>query len=228
MKSVALFDLDNTLINGFSYKGLVRQHALEGLSDPSVVVASDRMFEDHKAGTTDYETTIANLLKLQAQSLRGQAYGDVLKSTMRFYEDNEDFHSFVPRIFDLLRDTHDLHLVTGEAQFVGEAVVKQFGLNGYKATEFEVIRGIFTGHVASLLANRGEKRDTTQDLLTTYGLRGSFAFGDSEGDIGMLGAVNYPICIDPNPGLEAYAQAHSWPIASPDTVLTVVETALAA
>ena len=54
--------------------------------------------------------------------------------------------------------------------------------------------------------------------MAKYGKRSSFAFGDSEGDIGMLETVQHPICVNASSGLQKVASEKGWNIKKPEEV----------
>ena len=79
-----------------------------------------------------------------------------------------------------------------------------------------------SGSVNSYLASRHEKHDAIKHLMQGHGVKNSFAFGDSEGDIEMLRAVEYPICLNTTDGLRAIAAEKSWHMPSTDEVTELI------
>jgi HAD superfamily phosphoserine phosphatase-like hydrolase len=223
MRSIILADMDNTLCDGFSYFDLLTQQVDQGIIEPAILAGATSLLAAHKNGSIAYEETITGLLNIYAAGLKGKSYTEVAASTAQFYANTPIFYDYVTPLFDRFRSTHDLYLVTGEPQFVAEAVVDRFSLDGYCATEYEVDNGIFTGGVINYLALRHEKLTAVQKLLGGHSLTDSIALGDAEGDIEMLGAVEHPICVNPNAGLIAYANQKNWPISNPENVLSIIE-----
>lgn len=70
-------------------------------------------------------------------------YDAILESTKQFYNMSDKFFDYVHPTIKKLKSTHDIALVTGEPQFVAEAVKELFGANSYYSTEYEVIGGTF-------------------------------------------------------------------------------------
>lgn len=221
-KQIALFDIDNTLYNGFSYFALLDKQADEGLINSSVPAQAKACMQKYKAGQQDYESTIVELLDIYAAALRGVAYDQVLSATKEFYKSSDKFFNYVDPTIKLLEPTRDISLVTGEPQFVARAVADLFGISTYYSSEYEVKRGVFTGRVTRYLASRHEKLAAIKHLMHGHGIKGSFAFGDSEGDIEMLRAVEHPICLNPTPELRAIAKQHGWHLPSLDQVQQLV------
>ena len=227
MKSIALFDFDNTLYDGFSYFDLLHKQTDEGLLAPGTLLTANEAMSGYKSGATTYEEAVVSLLDIYAEGLKGKSYKAVCDSTHEFYRDSQKVYSFAHKIFDLLRVTHDICLVTGEPQFIAESIADIHGLDSHYSTQYEVVDGVFTGGITSYLASRHEKHDAIRHLLQGYQAGGSFAFGDSEGDMEMLAAVENPVCINPNAGLRKRATQHGWPCVEPGQVEALVSNLLA-
>jgi HAD superfamily hydrolase (TIGR01490 family) len=210
LKSIALFDIDNTMYDGFSYFEVLEKQANEGLIGKRVLNDAKASMQKYKSKLQDYETTIVELLDIYALGLKGENFDDVLGSTKEFYQNSKKFFSYTKPTIEELRTSHDIALVTGEPQFVAEAVAELFGLKSYYCTEFEVRAGKFTGSVKSYLASRHEKHNAIKHLMRGHGAKNSFAFGDSEGDIEMLRAVEHSICLNCTDGLCAIAEKEHW------------------
>ena len=222
-KSVALFDIDNTMYDGFSYFELLEKQVSESLINKQVLDDAKASMQKYKSKLQDYETTIVELIDIYAGGLKGKEYGAVFESTKQFYRSTEKFFPYVKPTIKELRGSHDIALVTGEPQFVAEAVAELFGVKSYYCTEYEIQGGKFTGRVKDYLASRHEKHDAIRHLMQGHGIKNSFAFGDSEGDIEMLRAVEYPICLNCTDGLHAVAENEGWHMPDMQEVVELVE-----
>jgi len=209
-KPIALFDIDNTIYDGFSYFGFLEKQVAENLIKQPVLDEARASLKRHKSQLQDYETTIIELLDIYAAGLKGVAYEAILQSTKEFYAHSDKFYDYVRPAMHTLQSSHDISLVTGEPQFVAQAVGELFGVQSYYSTQYEVADGLFTGKITSYLASRHEKHDAIKHLMEGHGVSKSFAFGDSEGDIEMLRAVQFPICINPTDGLQSIAAKEGW------------------
>lgn len=227
MKPVALFDFDNTLYHGFSYFDLLQKQTEEGLLRPHIVRTAHDAMEEYKSGTIEYEETVVRLLDIYAAGLKGKAYATIYDSTHEFYRNSTKVYDFTRKVFNLLRATHNICLVTGEPQFIAQSIADIYGFEDYYATEYQVADGTFTGSIVTYLASRYEKHTAINHLLQDHRAQGSFAFGDSEGDMEMLAAVEYPICINPTAGLRERASQHDWLCVEPGQVEAAVAGLLA-
>jgi len=178
----------------------------------SLEVLTDALatMQKYKAKLQGYETTVLELLNIHAAGLKGVKYEVVLAAAKRFFKQSDKFFDYVAPTIVALKKSHDIAIVTGEPQFVAEAVRELFGAGSYYSSQYEVIKGVFTGKVASYLALRHEKHQAIGHLMQKHGAGHSFAFGDSEGDIEMLAAVEHPVCLNATDGLRAIAQERGW------------------
>jgi|GEM_PF-116043 len=224
IRSIAFFDIDNTIYQGFSYFELLEKQIVENLIAEQVLTDARAIMQRYKAKAQDYEATIIELLDVYAAGLKGVAYDTVLQSAKEFYATSTKFFEYAKPTIDILRESHDLALVTGEPQFVAEAVREQFGMQLYYATEYEVQDGVFTGAVANYLASRHEKHAAIKHLMLGHGAKNSFAFGDSDGDIEMLRVVEYPICLNVTDRLRSVAEKEGWHLPMANEVVTLVKS----
>lgn len=214
-RSLGLFDIDKTLYNGYIVFPLVKVHEREGLIVPEATQAIDRSFASYRSGEISYEAFARMLLIHWADGLSGMPYSQVLESTRDFVRTQEtNFFPFARPFLERLQNTHDIYLVTAEADFVGQAVTEQLGATGHISTIFETENGIFTGSMARSLAGREEKRTAIEPLIDRYPQLRSIAGGDSDGDIDMLSAVENPFCVVPAEALRIHAEQRGWAIAS--------------
>ena len=225
-RAIAFFDIDNTIYKGFSYFELLETQAAEGLIERHVLTQATACMQKYKIKRQDYETTVVLLLDIYAAGLKGVAYNAVLESTKRFYQLSDKFFSYVAPTITELKSTHDIILVTAEPQCIAQAVSELFGADSHYSTQYGVADGVFTGVVTSYLASRREKHDAIKHLVAGRAKQ-SFAFGDSEGDVEMLQAVEYPICLNATEGLRAIAAEKGWPMPNTNEVPRLVAELLA-
>ena len=227
-RKIALFDIDGTIYEGKVIFPLAEYQLKEGTINKSCL---DKLYNDselYKSGRVNYEILIANLLIHWAKGLKGGSYNMILKQTKRFFGDKGNkFFPFLKPILILLEKTYDIYFVTGEPQFVAKAVFELFKIKGIISSELEVKDGVFTGRVRSFLAKHEEKQTAIKELLESHHLKHSFAFGNAEGDIEMLNSVDFPICINPTPGLREIAIRRNWQIVKPGSVEKIVSILLA-
>lgn len=224
-RRIAFFDIDKTIYNGYLIFPVAEHFLNKEIITKDTV---DLLYQDlflYRSKRIDYETTIDNFNFHFAQGLKGQSPEAVLHAAAALLSAREgtNFFPFTGPLFHMLQETHDIYFVTGELQFVGEGVANYFSVQGYVSSEMEIQDTIFTGNIERSLARKEGKRDAVETLLSTYPLPNSMAFGDSEGDIAMLGMVDHAFCINATEGLLEMAKLKGWNIVTPDSIIPAVK-----
>lgn len=224
-RRVALFDIDKTIYDGYLIFPLAEYFFKESIVSRDVVDALLQDLHLYKARQVDYETSVENFNNHWAAGLRNHDPELILRATKAFLGTHEGnrFFSFARPLLRLLKKTHDIYFVTGEVQFVGEAVAERFSAHGFISSEMEVDNGRFTGNVNRSLARREGKREAIERLVKAYPYEGSLGFGDSEGDIEMLNNVAHAFCINATEGLHEVAAAKGWHVVTPRSIREEVE-----
>lgn len=210
-RSVALFDIDRTAYEGYLLFAIVQQQAEDGLISDEAQEKVDALKKAYEDGSLDYESMVEGVLNKWAEGLEGKSVEEVEDHTEKYLRGQGNrFYPYVLGVVDLLKDSHDIHFVTGEPQFVAGKTAEMYGAHGFLSTEFETRDGMFTGKVNSALSHGPHKLKAIRELLASHSREKSFAFGDSEGDIDMLEAVEYAVCIKPTPKLAKIASEKGW------------------
>ena len=227
-RRVAFFDIDKTIYDGYLIFPLAEHFLAEGIVGNDTVELLYRDLALYRSGREDYETTIANFNSHFALGLGGCTADIVFAATERLVEGREAgrFFAFAGPLTAMLGKTHDIYLVTGELQFVGWAVAKHFSVKGFVSSVTEERDGVFTGVVTRSLARKEDKASAIERLFKTYPRRGSMAFGDSEGDVEMLGRVEHAFCINATEGLARVALERKWNVVTPLSIIEAVRPIL--
>ncbi|HSX44935.1 MAG TPA: haloacid dehalogenase-like hydrolase [Candidatus Saccharimonadales bacterium] len=209
-KPYALFDIDDSMYDGLSLIPLMNWQVSNGIITPESLWESEfaRVGYREDRGNFQHENATQTLLQLYAQALKGARYSDVQSSTNEFYKQTNGFYDFVAPTVEALSKTHDIAIVTGEPQFIAEAVKNRFSIETSFSSEYEVDEGFVTGAITSYLATRHEKREAIAPFVNSRRYEGSFAFGDSDNDTEILKAAEHAVCIKPNARLNITKKAH--------------------
>lgn len=205
---ISCFDIDGTLSEGLLFVPLVRsEHSSGYLRDDSFARINEFLVA-YKSGELEYEVAVEKLLLAHAEGLRGEKYQDLKVHAERFLESHERelFHKFGREVISILKTEHRVFVVTSEPQYLAEAVADMFGIQGHLSSIYAQSEGRFTGEIDRLLAHRSAKSALLQDYEIEY------AFGDSEGDIDMLGSAKHPYAISPTKGLGTVAKEQNWQV----------------
>jgi len=214
---LALFDLDNTLLNGDSDFEWSQFLIRIGVLDGELFAAQNlKFYEQYKAGTLD----IFEFLDFQLKPLSRHP-----RSTLDAWHQQFMSESIMPMVTQASRDLVARHQASGDVcviitatnSFVTAPIAKVFGIDYLIATEPEQKHGEFTGAVAGVPSFKAGKITRLNDWLGERGWTlDSFAdtifYSDSHNDLPLMQLVQHPVAANPDDTLRAYAQQHAWPI----------------
>lgn len=212
--TLAIFDLDNTLIRGDSDHAWGEFLVAEGLVDAEVYEeANDRFYQEYLDGSLD----ILNYLSFALQPLAAHDEATLHKLRARFVEER-----IQPIMLDKARELLDHHrqqghyllIITATNRFVTQPIADLLGVDDLIATEAEMKNGRYTGQVAGIPSFQNGKVTRLQHWLEDRETlkRETWFYSDSHNDIPLLEQVNHPVAVDPDPKLAAVARERDWPI----------------
>lgn len=214
--SLALFDLDNTLLaNDSDY--LWGQFLVEqGLVDGEFYERENQRFYDaYRAGTLNIHAFLAFMLK----PLTEHPLPELLAWRAQFMREKIE-PIILPKALALLdrhRTANDtLLIITATNRFITEPIAARLGIANLLATEIELIDGRYTGRSLGTPCFHQGKVERLQQWLaeTGYDLHESWFYTDSRNDLPLLNLVAHPVAVDPDQTLAEHAAAHGWPIIS--------------
>ncbi|MFO7788808.1 MAG: HAD family hydrolase [Halospina sp.] len=212
--TLAIFDLDNTLLHGDS------DHAWgQFLIDTGVVDGeryrqrNDQFYRDYEAGRLDIEQYLAFAL----EPLANQELATLRQLRERFMQ--ERVEPMIEPAAEALINRHrergeTLLIITATNRFVTEPIAARLGIPNLIATEPEVVDGAFTGRVAGTPCFRDGKITRLEEWLLerTETLDGAHFYSDSRNDLPLLETVPNPVATNPDPALRDTARHRGWPI----------------
>ncbi len=211
--SLAIFDLDNTLIAGDSDHAwgefLVEQGIVDGKTYKQ---ANDRFYEDYKRGQLD----IHQYLTFALEPLTRFDLEQLTQLHLRFMAEKV-IPMMLPKAKALLqkhRDAGDfLLIITATNRFVTGPIARHLGVDDILASEPEMVGDTYTGGVSGTPCYQAGKVARLNDWLKKSGkdLSGSYFYSDSHNDLPLLKEVEYPVAVDADPELQQYAENMGWP-----------------
>ncbi|RFC38507.1 MAG: HAD-superfamily subfamily IB hydrolase, TIGR01490 [Candidatus Nitrotoga sp. LAW] len=215
--NLALFDLDNTLLNGDSDFEWAQFLIEQGVLDRELFEAKNLAFyEQYKAGTLD----IYEFLDFQLKPLSRHARKVLNGWRDNFMQRKVRGMMTVPaqELVARHRAAGDVCvIITATNSFVTSPIAREFGVEHLIATEPEEKDGEFTGCVAGVPCFREGKITRLESWLAQRGwgwdsFADSFFYSDSLNDLPLLAKVNNPIAVDPDATLRKHAEQHGWRI----------------
>lgn len=214
--SLAIFDLDNTLIAGDSDHSWGEFLVHKQLVDADYYRnQNDGFYRDYQNGTLDIDAYLRFSLapltehsRERLEELQGEFIRDWIEPLLL---------ERAQQLLDLHRERGDyLLIITATNRFITGPIAERLGVEDMLATDPECIDGRYTGKVAGTPCFREGKVTRLQEWLKVrpYALSEAYFYSDSNNDLPLLEQVGNPVAVDPDPTLKATAEKHGWPIIS--------------
>lgn len=214
--TLAIFDLDNTLLNGDSDHAwgefMVEQRLVDG---EHYRQRNDEFYDAYKRG----ELVIEDYLAFALEPLSRLDTENLQRLHARFMADKVT-PMRLPAAEALIArhraQGHFLLIITATNRFVTGPIAQALGMDDLLATDPEFLDGRYTGRVAGIPCFREGKVARLQAWLASTGhsLEGSHFYSDSINDLPLLEAVSHPVAVDPDDRLRMEAEQRGWPVIS--------------
>ena len=212
--SLAIFDLDNTLIGGdsdFLWGEFIGE---EGIVDASVYRKKNEYFyQQYDLGTLD----IYAWLNFCLEPLTRYSMTELQEFHHRFM-----IQKIEPILLDKAQNCINQHkergdtvlVMTASTSFVTAPIVKKYGINHLLATEPEIKAGRYTGGVSGIPCFQAGKIDKLMPWLqkNEETLTGSTFYSDSHNDLPLLELVDNPVAVNADKILTKIAEKKGWEI----------------
>ena len=214
--SLAIFDLDNTLIaddSDFLWgQFLVDQGVVDKNHYES---ANAKFYDDYKQGTLD----IVEFLRFSLRPLANNDPEQLYQWRAQFIQ-----NIITPILLKPAQELIAKHknrgdtllVITATNRFVTEPIVKLYGIDNLLATTPEFVDGRYTGRVDGIPCFQEGKVKLLAEWLKSSNetMQDSWFYSDSHNDLPLLKWVDNPVAVDPDEKLTAFAKAANWPIIS--------------
>lgn len=104
---------------------------------------------------------------------------------------------------------HSVAVVSGGFTIVIEPIIKDLGIEHYRANTLEIIDGVITGKVLGDVIDRAAKAQALRDFASLEGvlLEQTIAIGDGANDLDMIAAAGLGIAFNAKPAVKAAADS---------------------
>jgi len=207
---VAFFDLDRTIIAGYSITALTLEQILSGAMSLRHLLSQVGSFVEYGLGRAGYHdllrATVAELVGLPEQELIDlgeRAYRRRLQGLI--YQEAR-------QLVDMHKDRgHEVVMVTSATRYQSEPIARDLGIDELCCTELEIRNGKITGNVNP--CHGPGKRSAALQLGSRRkaDLNDAFFYTDSTDDLPLLEAVGRPVTANARSALSEVATARGWP-----------------
>ncbi|GAA5315309.1 MAG: HAD-IB family hydrolase [Candidatus Pelagadaptatus aseana] len=215
-QGLAFFDLDRTLIAGFSILALALETARFGLKQgefrQTTKVIKDTL-KAHIDGSNNYDRLVRRL----AKALTGVSEETLYMLGQKAYENTlakSLYNEAITLIETHRRAGHKLILVSAASDYQVSHIASVLGFDDICCTHLEVQEGHFTGQVIAPLCYGKGKLMAARRIAKKYDtdLEQAWFYSDSKDDMPLLTQVGYPVATNPSEKLKVHARNKGWPI----------------
>lgn len=214
--SLAIFDLDNTLIAGDSDHLWGEFLVEQGLVDPDYYKNSNDLFyEQYQKGTLDIQEylafALAPLTEFEPEQLE--------QLHKRFMAEKVE-PIILPKALALIdkhRNASDtLLIITATNEFITAPIAERLQIPNLLASLAQKIDGRYTGQPEGTPCFQHGKVQRLNTWLAEHklSLEGSYFYSDSANDIPLLEYVTHPVAVDADARLTSYAKETGIPLIS--------------
>lgn len=215
-RDLAVFDLDQTLIDGDSDYLWGQFLSRSGHVDSVLYEAANRrFFQQYLDGTLDIrefaEFSMAPLAQLDSEllaDLRLRFLAECIVPAIAL--------GASPLLTRHRKAGHELIITTATNRFITEPIAAMLGVENLLATEPEMIQGRYTGRLTGVPNFREGKALRLKTWISQQSRqpRLIYAYTDSHNDLPLLKLAHHPTAVDPDPRLRTEAERRGWPIIS--------------
>jgi HAD superfamily hydrolase (TIGR01490 family) len=212
--SLAIFDLDKTLLSGDSDHAWGEFLVERGLVDGEHYRReNDRYYEAYQAGELD----IADYLRFALRPLTEHNSAELQDWREQFMR-IKILPMITPAARALVarhRDQGDtLVIITSTNDFIAAPIAVEFGVPHLIASQAELRAGRYTGQVVGTPCYRHGKVERLRAWMMEHGesLADSWCYSDSHNDLPLLELVEHPVAVNPDEILRERAKSLGWPI----------------
>lgn len=214
--TLAIFDLDNTLLTGDSNQSWGEFLVGKNLVEKKEYQATCQNFHDQ------YKQGILNIheyIKFSFKPLRNHSMTELAILHNEFMG-----NTIRTMIGDKAKELVALHkkqghillVITATNSFVARPIVEAFGIENLLATELKITNNRYLNEISGIPCFQEGKITRLRMWLkqNNHSLSGSFFYTDSHNDIPLLEIVSTPVAVDPDEKLRDIASDKGWKIIS--------------
>ena len=218
--TVAFFDLDRTLISGYSILAMARERIRHGLGQgelrESTRILRDVLRQQADPKKSKSSSSYHRLVNQLSKSLQGISEETLTELGENAYK-NTLARSLYREAIDLVeahrRAGHHLVIVSAASRYQVQPIARALGIDDICCTNLEVAKGVFTGEAIAPLCYGEGKAMAARRVCKKQkaSLKNCWFYSDSSDDLPLLRIVGNPVAVNPSEKLGAHARANSWP-----------------
>jgi HAD superfamily hydrolase (TIGR01490 family) len=216
-KTVAFFDVDNTLLRGSTLYLLGKGMYRKGFFTKREI--SNYIFVNllYRFTGVEDQNEISQITKAACKFVKGHKVEELEKLGAEVYDQYVSpalWSGTIELAQKHLAQKSDVWLLTASSQELASLIAARLGFTGALGTQAKIKDGVYTGELESELLHGNAKATAALKLAAdkNYDLNQSFAYSDSHHDLPLLKVVGKPAVINPDATLRLHANKSHWPI----------------
>lgn len=211
MTTLAIFDMDETIVGCDSSTLWLRYLVQQGLAAEDMLVTEQAMMDAYHRG----ELSMSAYMDFTLQPLSGKSVTEVDQWAHDYVSSMipQRIYPAALRQMDWHRQRgHRLLIISATADFIVRRIASMLGVDDMIAIELETAADSYTGATKGVLSFREGKIERLNAWLQTNGasLLGSYGYSDSVNDVPLLNAVEHASVVNPSPSLKQISEKNQW------------------
>jgi len=214
-RNLAIFDLDNTILNGDSDYSWINFLIEKRLVDKDEYERKNKYFYDqYYQGKLNYDewaefalTTIKGKKPEEIEDILSKFLSEIIEPMINIYA--------LKLLHDHTHNNDIMLLASATNSVIVEPIAKRLGFKNIVSTEVEIIDEIYTGKVLGIPALSEGKLIKVKEWMLQNNIESfdntSF-YSDSINDLPLLAAVSKPVAVNPDDMLREECRKRSWEI----------------
>ncbi len=207
---VAYFDLDRTLIDGYTITSLALEKMWSGSLSPKRIIRHAGIFLHWGLGWSDYH----QLLESTVGALEGYSEAEMIELGERAFAKR-----IKPIVYEEGRQLIEAHkrlghepvLVTSATRYQAAPIARDLGVEQLYCTELEIEHGVITGNASPCYGPGKKKAADVHTGFREAELADAYFYTDSCEDLPLLEAVGRPVAVNAKSSLARVAGERGWP-----------------
>ena len=227
MEGFVFFDIDNTIYDGYVTSDFYLFLADKGVFSPHIYEEERSIVKAFEEGKINYAESARRAIELTAKYLKGQTLATLAIYQKKFLQSKVHLFPWVEEVFKLFRKTgFEPVLVSAAAEPAVSPIANKLGVSICYTSKVFSKNGIFTGEYGRII-NYEEKCKVVLHHIKYYPNALKIGFGDSEGDLAMLMAMDTAFLYCPrNLALIRQAEPHGFFIVNEGSIYNMIEQVL--